>query len=115
MDEIQKALVKAGRKDLAQKYYEKTAAMDSAKTAKLLESVALDPITSLEQDIRMLKKKVESIVSYWKNEFKEAKDDKALERDYKQAKHEVVLMYKKRKLDKIFKDTVDGRTLFKVR
>ena len=42
MDEIQKELIKAGRKDLAQKYYEKTAAPKALKIMKDLKRILKD-------------------------------------------------------------------------
>ena len=42
MDEIQKELIKAGRKDLAQKYYDKTAAPKALKMMKDLKGISKD-------------------------------------------------------------------------
>jgi len=60
MDEIQKVLIKAGRKDLAQKYYEKVA----AKTVKkpLIETKTKFDNNSFDwKDIRNAKKWIEKL------------------------------------------------------
>lgn len=52
MDEIQKVLVKAGRKDLAQKYYKKVAEEDKkAKAKKALD--ALDKAGQIVTDYKL--------------------------------------------------------------
>jgi len=53
MDEIQKALVKAGRKDLAQEYFKKTTSIE--KKAEYMEIIEMHPDWD---DITKLLKKV---------------------------------------------------------
>ena len=62
MDEIQKILVNAGRKDLAQKYYQKI-----SKTAAIKGLNVLDKIV---KKINVAKKKAENVTDYLEKEMK---------------------------------------------
>jgi hypothetical protein len=60
MDNIQKILVEAGRKDLAQEYYKKVGDSSSIFKRTAIESAIMHSMAKIDSELNNLRKKVES-------------------------------------------------------